>query len=147
MEFIEKYARVEESDDEMEDDTGGDEASEFDLEFIDDETNFQDQEPTNYFLMNVTRDLREAITNQSIAQELDLVSEVPENCVSDFVDKVSYEFDEFFGFEKRIQKFNQELKIFDRESKDPFIFPYFMQPIIISLREKKTLVFVKMRKN
>ena len=122
MEFIEKYARVEESDDEMEDDTGGDEASEFDLEFVDDETNFQDQEPTNYFLMNVTRDLREAITNQSIAQELDLVSEVPENCVSDFVDKVSYEFDEFFGFEKRIQKFNQELKIFERESKDSFYF-------------------------
>ena len=122
MEFIEKYARVEESDDEMENDAGGDEASEFDLEFVDEETNFQDQEPTNYFLMNVTRDLREAITNQSIAQELDLVSEVPQNCVSDFVDKVSYEFDEFFGFEKRIQKFNQELKIFERESKDSFYF-------------------------
>ena len=28
MEFIEKYARVEESDDEMEDDAGGDEVSE-----------------------------------------------------------------------------------------------------------------------
>ena len=66
--------------------------------------------------------MREAITDQSRAQEPDLVSEDPENFVSDFVDKVSYEFDEFFGFEKRIQKFNQELKIFERESKDSFYF-------------------------
>ena len=102
MEFIEKYARVEESDDEMEDDADGDEASKFDLEFVDDETNFQDQEPANYCLMNVTIDLREAITNQLMAKEFDLVSEDPENFVSDFADKVSYEFDEFFGFEKGI---------------------------------------------
>ena len=72
--------------------------------------------------MNVTRDLREAITDQSMAQELDLVSEDPENFVSDFVYEVIYEFDEFFGFEKRIQKFNKELKIFERESKDSFYF-------------------------
>ena len=72
--------------------------------------------------MNVTRNLREAITDQSRAQEPDLVSEDPENFVSDFVDKVSYEFDEFFGFDKTIQKFNQELKIFERESKDSFYF-------------------------
>ena len=57
--------------------------------------------------MNVTRDLREAITDQLMAQELDLVPEDPENFVSDFVYEVIYEFDEFFGFEKRIQKFNQ----------------------------------------
>ena len=43
MEFIEKYARVEGSDDEMEDDAGGDEVNKFDSEFVDDETNFQDQ--------------------------------------------------------------------------------------------------------
>ena len=42
MEFIEKYARVYGSDDEMEDDADGDEVNEFDSEFIDDETNFQD---------------------------------------------------------------------------------------------------------
>ena len=96
MEFIEKYARVEGSAGEMEDDAGDDEVNELDSEFIDDETNFQDQEPTNYRLINVTRDLREAVTYQSIAQDLDLLSEHPQNFVSDFVDEVSYEFDELF---------------------------------------------------
>ena len=59
MKFIEKYARVEGSEDEMEhyDDTGSDEVNQLDLDFIDDKTNFQDQEPTDYRLMNVTRDL------------------------------------------------------------------------------------------
>ena len=70
MEFIGKYDRVEESDDGMKDDAVGDEVDKFDSEFIDDKTNFQDQEPTNYYLMNVTRDLREAFTGQSVAQEL-----------------------------------------------------------------------------
>ena len=65
IEFIGKYTRVEGPDHEMEDDASGDEVN---------ETNFQDQEPTNYRLMNVTRDLIEAVTNQSVAQELDLVS-------------------------------------------------------------------------
>ena len=39
MEFIEKYARVEESEDEMkhDDDTGGDEVNQLDLDFTDDE--------------------------------------------------------------------------------------------------------------
>ena len=46
----------------MEDDAGGDEINKFDSKFIDGETNFQDQEPTNYCLMNVTRDLREVLT-------------------------------------------------------------------------------------
>ena len=54
----------------MEDDAGGDEINKFDSKFIDDETNFQDQEPTNYCLMNVTRDLREVLTDQSMAQKL-----------------------------------------------------------------------------
>ena len=108
MEFIEKYVRVDGSDNRREDYAGGDEVNEFDLELVDDETNFQNQEPENYHLMNVTRDLREAVTDQSKTQELDLVLEDPENFVSDFVDEVNYEFDEFFGFEKRIQKFNQQ---------------------------------------
>ena len=42
MEFIEKYARVEGSEDEMEqeDDPGGVEANQLDLNFIHDKTNF-----------------------------------------------------------------------------------------------------------
>ena len=44
MEFIEKYARIEGYEDEMEhdDDTGGDEVNQLDLDFIDDKTNFHD---------------------------------------------------------------------------------------------------------
>ena len=42
IEFIEKYARVEEPDDGMKDDAGGDELNKFDSEIIDDEKNFQD---------------------------------------------------------------------------------------------------------
>ena len=59
MKFIEKYARVEGSEDEKEhyDDTGSDEVNQLNLHFIDDKTNIQDQEPTDYRLMNVTRDL------------------------------------------------------------------------------------------
>ena len=44
------------------------------MEFIDDETNDQDLGPSDYGLMNVTRDLQEAMQGQSMAQELDLVS-------------------------------------------------------------------------
>ena len=104
MEFIEKYARADGSEDEMEqnDDTGGDEVNQLDLDFIDDETNFQDQESIDYHLMNVTRDLEDAIAERSMAFHLDLVAVDSENFVSDFVDEVSYEFDEFFCFEKRV---------------------------------------------
>ena len=63
MEFIQKYARVERSEDEMEyeDEAGGDEVNQLGLDFTDDQTNFQDQEPTDYRLWNVTRDLQDAI--------------------------------------------------------------------------------------
>ena len=76
----------------MEDDAGVDEVNKFDSEFVDDDTNFQDQGPTSYCLMNITRDLREAVTDQSMAQELELVSKDPEIFVSGFADEVSYEF-------------------------------------------------------
>ena len=63
MEFIQKYARVERSEDEMEyeDEAGGDEVNQLGLDFTDDQTNFQDQEPTDCRLWNVTRDLQDAI--------------------------------------------------------------------------------------
>ena len=37
IKFIEKYCKVDGSDDEMEDDAGGDEVNEFDSEFVNDE--------------------------------------------------------------------------------------------------------------
>ena len=152
MEFIEKYARVEGSEDEMENDKmedkpGGDEVNELDLDFIDGETNFQDQEPTNYCLMNVTRDLKEAMANQAMAYDLDLIATDPGNFVSDFADEVSYEFDEFLGFQKRIQKFNEELKVFSRESKDSFYFSILYAIYCLCLRKRKILIFVRTKKN
>ena len=92
IEFIEKFARVEGSEDEMEHDDGtsGDEVNQLDLDFIDNETNFQDQEPTYYHLMNDIRDLQDAIADRSMAFDLDLVAVDPENFVSDFVDEVTY---------------------------------------------------------
>ena len=52
MESIEKYARVEGSEDKMKhnDDADCDEVNQLDLDFIDGETNFQDQKPTDYSL-------------------------------------------------------------------------------------------------
>ena len=58
--------------------------------------------------------------NRSMAFDLDLVVVDPENFVSDFLDAVSYEFDEFFHFEKQVQKLDEELKIFQKESQDSF---------------------------
>ena len=62
MEFIQKYARVD--DDREDDDNDGEmvvtEADQVrhlsDDEFIDDENSFEDQQPSNYRLFNVMRD-------------------------------------------------------------------------------------------
>ena len=42
-----------------------DEVTQSDQEFIDDTNNFQDQEPSNYRFLNVTRDLQETIHDHS----------------------------------------------------------------------------------
>ena len=68
--------------------------------------------------------------------DLDLVAVDPKNFVTAFVDKVSHAFDEFLGFEKWIQKFNEELKIFERESKDYFYFSI-LYAIYYNLLEKR----------
>ena len=134
MEFIEKYARVDEV--EHDDVAGCDEVNQLDLDFIDDETDFKDQESTDYRLMNVTRDLQDAIADRPMALDLDSATADPENFVLDFLDEVSYEFDEFFGFEKCIRKVDEEFKIFERESKDSFYFSL-LNAIYYHLLEKK----------
>ena len=66
MEFLEKFAKVagsEDDDDQMS--AGGDEVNYSDVEFIDDETNDQEQNPTDYRLMSVTGDLPEALLDHS----------------------------------------------------------------------------------
>ena len=86
--------------------------------------------------MNVISDLQDAIADRSMVFGLDLVAVDPENFVSDFADYASYEFDEFLGFEKRIRKFDEKLKIFEKESKDSFYFSIFYA-IQYYLLEKK----------
>ena len=60
---------------------------------------------------------KETTNDDSMAQELDLTSDDPENFVSDFVDEVEVVYDKFKGVEKRIQKFVQELNTFRQGSK------------------------------
>ena len=85
----------------------GAEVNDSNMEFIDDETNLQDQGSSDYRLINITRGLQETVQDQSIAQELDLGFSDPEKFVSDYVDEIEHEFDELAGLEKRIQKFKQ----------------------------------------
>ena len=73
MEFIQKYARVDDEDSNIDFsdkiNSQVDEVTQSDQEFIDVTNNFQDQEPLNYKLLNVTRDLQEAINDHSIYGE------------------------------------------------------------------------------
>ena len=69
MEFIQKYAGVDKDsnvDFNNEVMPHVDEVTQSDQEFIDDTSNFQNQEPSNYRLLNVTHDLQEAINDHSI---------------------------------------------------------------------------------
>ena len=120
MEFIQKYARGddEDSDVDFNDEVMSqvDEVTQSDQEFIDDTNNFQDQEPSNYKLLNVTRDLQEAI-NDHLMYGDDGCSD-PENFVPDCVEEIEYKFDKFNNFEKRIQKFKQDLQIFGKDCDD-----------------------------
>ena len=70
MEFIQKYARVDDEDSDV--DFNDEVMSQVNKitqsyqELIDDTNNFQDQEPSNYRLLNITRDLQEAINDHSM---------------------------------------------------------------------------------
>ena len=70
MEFIQKYARIDDEDSDVDFNNEimpqVDEVTQSDQEFIDDTNNFQDQEPSNYRLLNITRDLQEAINDHSM---------------------------------------------------------------------------------
>ena len=100
MGFIEKYARVEESDDEADDamSAGGDEVNDSDMELLMTKQMLRIRALWPIVLWT----LLEICKDQSMAQELNLVSSDPENFVSDYVDEVEYGFDEFACFEKRI---------------------------------------------
>ena len=88
MEFIKKYAKVdgpEDDDDQMS--AGGDEVICLDVEFIDDKTN-KEQSLTDYRLVNVTRDLQEALQDQSMSADLGECSD-PENLFLNMLQKLN----------------------------------------------------------
>lgn len=47
------------------------------------------------------------------------------------MEEIAYEFDESEGFKNSIKKFEQELKIFERDLKDSFYFPILMLSITL----------------
>ena len=102
MEFIQKYAKIDRDDDwdDQMSHVGGDEVNYSDVEFIDDdEQNIQGQNLSDYRLMNVTKDLQEALHDHSMPAELGECSE-PESFIPESVNEVEY--DDFNGFQKRI---------------------------------------------
>ena len=125
MEFIQKYARV---DDEDSDIDFNDEVSQSDQEFIDDRNNFQDQEPSNYRLLNVTRDLQEAINDHSIYGDNECSD--PENFVLDYVEEIEYDFDNFKSFQKKFEKSEQDLRIFEKDPDNSFLTQSFIRFIM-----------------
>ena len=110
MEFIQKYARVnrsDEDDDRMS--TDGEDGvvrDEFvDDSFIDDSAeNDQDQDLATYRLTNVTRGLQEAVMDQSMYKYPGYCYD-PENFAPDSFDNIEYDLDDFMEFEKRSKKF------------------------------------------
>ena len=130
MEFIQKYAGVDKDsnvDFNNEVMSHVDEVTQSDQEFIDDTSNFQNQEPSNYRLLNVTHDLQEAINDHSISGDAECSD--AENFVPDCVEEIEYQFDNLNNFEKRIQKFEQDLQIFKLMIR--FLMQFFIQFIIL----------------
>ena len=149
MEFIGKYARVDGSEDGMEHDVAGDEVNQLDLDFIDGETNFQDEEPTNYRLMNVTRDLQDATANRSMAFDFDLVAVDPENFVLDFVVRSVMDLKNFLVLKNAFESLMRNSRFLKENQKIPFTFSilYVIYYTIYYSRKRKLLVSAKMRKD
>ena len=76
-----------------------------------------------------------------MAQELNVVSSDPENFVSDYADEIEYKFDESESFKSRIKKIEQDLKVFEMESKDSFYFAILYGFYYALLNEKENFYF------
>lgn len=145
MEFIENFAIVDGSNDEMSV-AGGDEVrNESDVNFIDDteeETDLQSQNLTAYVLANVTKDLQEMLQDQSMTEYLDECS-TPKNVVPDCLDEMEYEYDNFDGFEKRNENSQTILKYSSHAQKNLFTTQYYSAFFIEVLKKKETFEFSK----
>ena len=148
MEYIEKYARVDGSDEEEEISVaGGDEVTAYSDEDFIDKGSVQHQDPSDYWLMHITRDLKDALADHSMAAELNLVCSDPENFVPDCVEEIERKYDKFENCERRIKKFEEDLNIFMLDSKDSFFMQLWMGFIIQRYKIKRNLNFVKMSKS
>ena len=123
-------------------DAGGDEErNNFDDDFIDSETNFQDQDqPSNYRLMNVTRDQQEVEGDQSMTSYHGACSD-PENYVPNCLDEIEYDYNRFDSFEKRIGKYISDLKIFRSGSKESFYFAILYGTVFEKFQKKEAFEF------
>lgn len=124
MEFIQKYSKVyDDSDNEFIDDgVTVEEERVSDCELIENSTEFDDQGPENYYLIfrNVKKNPEEAAQDQGLAV-LDEIDDEPEKYSYEYeVDKNEIDYDIFTNFEKRIEKFKNELTTFEKNSKDLF---------------------------
>ena len=90
--------------------------------------------------MNVTRDLQETLQDQSMSASLGGCSD-PENFISEHVEKIEYEIVELDGFKNRITKFEQDLEIFENNSKDLFYFAILYATYYGLLDQKKNFEF------
>ena len=117
MEFIQQKVEV----DELMADQFGEEEKEVrrtsDIEFMDDKGDFQNQNAQAYRLANVVRNSEDALQDKSINKEFAVCSD-PENYISDSFDAAEYGYDDFKGFERKIKKFSDELKIVEVGSRD-----------------------------
>ena len=124
MEFISKYAIDSNEDDSDEEMTEADQVRHLpDDEFIDDENSFQDQQSSNYPLVKGTRDTTEACND--LEDWKDLECSDPENYVHESYGSTidnKPEYNQFNGFEKRIEKFNARLKQFRENDVESFYF-------------------------
>ena len=89
-----------------------------DLDFIDEETSFQDQEPSDCRLKNVIKSLQKALGDTSM-KEYYACSD-SENYVLSFADDIKYDYDDFRCAEGRTKKFKKTPRIYEEGSKDSF---------------------------
>ena len=97
--------------------------------------------------MHITRDLKDALADHSMAAELNLVCSDPENFFPDCVEEIERKYDKFENCERRIKKFEEDLNIFMLDSKDSFFMQLWMGFIIQRYKIKRNLNFVKMSKS
>lgn len=148
MEFIQKYARVAGSDDDGDDDNMEDDVTTSEVGNISDKNFIDDMETkawdhndlTSYGLANVTRSLQEALQHYSMSKDLGVCSD-PENFVPNQLDTFEYDYDEFKWFEKRIEKFMQELQFFRQDSKESLYFAVFYCTYYNLLEKKESFEF------